>query len=105
PATAITASAAIYRASPIDSTFRPSSASSKPRDLASYKTAPSSDHPGDSPLPASAPPPPNSSRPQLQHHQNTSDLSLPSLTTLASLASSASPQLRYVRPVESWEVL
>lgn len=92
-ATATTASAVIYRASPIKSTFQLPPSLPKPRDLASYKTASSSEPPGDSPLPASTPAPPDSSASQLQHHQNTSDLSLPSLTTLASLATSASPQL------------
>ncbi|KAL8691538.1 MAG: hypothetical protein Q9218_003262 [Villophora microphyllina] len=96
--TAITASTLaplIYRASPIDPIFPRPSPSPQPRDLASYITSP--------PFPArrgpspSTPPSTTTTHAQLQHQSNSHETALPGLATLASLAASSSPQLRYVK--------
>lgn len=88
--TASTLAPLIYRASPIDPILQPPSSSPQLHQSASNKSAVSSspDHTSTTAT-TSAPPSSNNS-----NH----NLALPRLATLASLASTSSPQLRYVLP-------
>ncbi len=89
----------IYRASPIDPTLRTPS-THQDRDLSPYRTTPSADGRVPSPLPSIgheiSRPSSASTYQHLQQHHNNHNIALPALSTLASVASAPSPQLRCV---------